>query len=113
MVQVADSPCYFDLGELIIHSSGSSLVEQCGHVHGDHAARSPCSGLVRVQSPAAIAARETAAAMPSADLCFGHSPYSNPISSPNLQVFTTYFTMLVNIYWFFSVRVLYLVVLLL
>lgn len=70
------------------------------------------AALADVQSPAALAAHVTAAAMPSADSCFSHSPYSNPISSPGRQVFTICFTMLVNIYWVFYPFV-YLVVLLL
>lgn len=65
------------------------------------AAHGPGSGLADMHSPAALAAHATAAAVPSADSCFSHSSYSNPISSPGLQIFTMYFTMLVNIYCFF------------
>lgn len=88
----------FYLSELILHSSFQLLFSRAVW---PCAAHGPGSGLADMHSPAALAAHATAAAVPSADSCFSHSSYSNPISSPGLQIFTMYFTMLVNIYCFF------------
>lgn len=73
----------------------------------------PVSPAVAWLVTTALPARVTTAALPSADPCLSHFPYSHPLSCPGLQVFTTYVAVLVNIYWFFSICVLYLVVLLL